>query len=81
MFAVLIQIFSWLLGAALLAATLLAVWRSKRRLDSRLRQFRAEQEAQRNAPGAINPYALLAELYQEHPPETEPARRSRKRPR
>ncbi len=64
----------FLLGATLAGLAAGAVWRSKRRLDARLRQFRAEQEAQRNTPGAINPYAALAELYQDDAPDSRPGR-------
>lgn len=78
--ALVFQILIALLGVSLTVFAAGMVWRSKRRLDERLRQFKAEQEAQRNTPGAINPYALLAELYQE-PPEKTSAPRSRKRPR
>ena len=78
---VLFQILIFLAGVALAAFAAREAWRSKRRLDARLRQFRAEQEAQRNTPGAINPYAMLAELYQEDAPENRPVRRSRTKPR
>ena len=49
--------------------------RSKRCLDAKIRQFKAEQEAQKNRPGALDPYAALAELYAEQT-VPEPKRRA-----
>ncbi len=41
--------------------------RANRRLDARIREFKAEIEAERAAGKAADPYAQLAELYQEEP--------------
>ena len=48
------------------------VLRSVRRLNQRIAEFKAEQEALQNKPGPINPYAALAEIYE--PPD--PPKRS-----
>lgn len=44
------------------------VLRSARRLERRIAEFKAEQEDLQNSGGPINPYAALAELYNEPPP-------------
>jgi hypothetical protein len=51
-------------------------FRSSRRLDSRIRQFKAEQEENAQSGKPLNPYLAMAELYAA---SNEPPRRPRRR--
>jgi len=51
------------IGTLIMLAVLRQVHRNARRLDRKIKAFKAEQEAIQNTPGPINPYAAMAELY------------------
>ena len=80
MFGLIFKFFGIAFGLVLLIYAAANALRSKRRLDARIRQFKAEQEAQRNRPGILDPYAALTELYAEQT-IPEPKKRSSKRRR
>ncbi len=66
-----------LAGAGITGWLLVVVSRSKRRLDARVEQFKAEQEENQGPPP--NPYQALAELYAEDERRNQEARKKRKR--
>lgn len=49
-----------------------AAWRSSRRLNQRITTFKEELEEKQNQPGPINPYAAMADLYNEEGPGAPP---------
>lgn len=79
MFGVFFKLFG--LAAAVVIFVYLAAnaFRKARRLDRRIQEFKAEQEALEKKGGPINPYAALAELYAEKTPDD--AQRDRRRGR
>jgi hypothetical protein len=70
MWVILFKFFGIAIGTMLVLYLVGLVLRSARRLDRRITEFKAEQEALQNQGGPINPYASLAELYNEPSPPT-----------
>jgi hypothetical protein len=71
MWVILFKFFGIAIGAMTVIYLIGLVLRSARRLERKIKTFKEEQEALHNQGGPINPYAALAELYNE---PTEPAR-------
>lgn len=55
-------------GITMVVFAAAAAWRSSRRLNSRIAAFKEELEEKQKQPGPINPYAAMAELYNEEGP-------------
>ncbi|HLK55771.1 MAG TPA: hypothetical protein VKU00_04365 [Chthonomonadaceae bacterium] len=78
MFGMLFKLFGFAISLVLLIYLAANAFRKARRLDTRIREFKAEQEALSKQSGPINPYAALAELYTEQAQEEAQRRRGRK---
>lgn len=56
----------WILAAAsvpVIVALAVAAVRRSRALSERIEEYREEQEAQKDAPGPVNPYQSMSELF------------------
>ena len=65
MFGIVIKLFAIAIGLVWIVFLAGNALRNARRLDTRIRAFKEEQEALEKAGGRSDPYAALAELYSE----------------
>ncbi|HLV81220.1 MAG TPA: hypothetical protein VKT32_13110 [Chthonomonadaceae bacterium] len=65
MLGILFKLFSIAIATVLIIFLAAHNFRSARRLDARIRQFKKEQEELAKQQGPFNPYAALAEIYAE----------------
>ena len=75
MLGILFKLFGMAIAIVLIVFLTANNFRSARRLDARIRQFKKEQEELEKQQGTINPYAALAEIYAE---QQSPSARSTK---
>lgn len=68
MLGIFIKMFGIAIGTVLVLFGAANAFRSARRLDRRIAEFKAEQEALQQQGRSIDPYAALAELYAEDRP-------------
>jgi hypothetical protein len=73
MWVIVFKFFGIAIGAMTVIYLIGLVLRSARRLERKIADFKAEQEALQNSGAPINPYAALAELYNEPPAPPRPA--------
>ena len=78
MWGIVFKLFGIAVGCVLIFFAAANALRSKRRLDKRIAEFKAEQEELEKQGRPLNPYAALAELYTEETqvPPTKPRSRS-----
>ncbi|HZT43919.1 MAG TPA: hypothetical protein VFA07_17260 [Chthonomonadaceae bacterium] len=79
MLGILFKLFGMAIAIVLIVFLATNNFRSARRLDTRIRQFKKEQEELEKQQGPINPYAALAEVYAEQ--NSPPARSTKSRRR
>lgn len=65
MYVLIAKMFGIAIGLILIVYLVANAFRNGRRLDTRIREFKAEQKSLRESGGPVNPYAELAELYKE----------------
>ena len=78
MFGVVFKLFGLALAIILMVYLGANAFRKSRRLDRRIREFKAEQERLKQQGKVLDPYAALAELYTERTqekPQPDPRRR------
>lgn len=68
MIRIFLRLFAIAVGTCLVVFGAAQVFRNARRLNRRISEFKAEQEALRKQGKVIDPYAALMEIYAEEPP-------------
>jgi hypothetical protein len=81
MLGIIFKLFGIAIGAVIVFYMAAQAFRNARRLDTRIQQFKAEQEELQKQGQPFNPYAALAELYAEQTPSSAPTRPDSKRAR
>src|SRR5579859_7839580 len=68
MIGIFLRLFAIAIGICLVGFASASAFRSARRLNRRVAEFKAEQEELQKQGKAIDPYAALMEIYAEEPP-------------
>lgn len=79
MFGIIFKLFGLAIGSVIVVYLIAQSLRNARRVDRRIAEFKAEQEALKQQGKALDPYAALAELYAEEAQREAEARRKKRK--